>query len=130
MSTLYEAQSLATGLIHLTIPGQPIAKARPRLGRYGNTYTPPKTAEAEGTIRRLFLAAGYRVNADAGASFCIVLKCYFKGKPISDVDNLLKLFMDAFNGIIWRDDRQVVRAVVEKYWGDPNPRTEARIWAT
>lgn len=36
-----------------------------------------------------------------------------------DVDNYVKLVMDALNGTCWIDDAQVVRLEVEKAYGDP-----------
>lgn len=35
-----------------------------------------------------------------------------------DVDNVAKACLDALTGVIWRDDRQVVRLLVEKSTGD------------
>lgn len=115
-------------LIHLIVPGQPIAKARPRLGRFGNTYTPAQTEDAEEHIRRLFLEAGYHPSAEAGCEFALVIHAYFKGKRTSDWDNIGKLCSDALTGMVWKDDRQVSLATVEKFERDLNPRTEIRIW--
>ena len=42
------------------------------------------------------------------------------GKP--DFDNLAKAIADALNGIAWKDDAQIARCVVEKYyaaWYEP-----------
>jgi len=36
------------------------------------------------------------------------------GKP--DCDNLAKSVCDALNGILWDDDRQICRLVVEKWY--------------
>ena len=38
------------------------------------------------------------------------------GRP--DLDNIVKLYADAFNGVVWRDDSQVVRVVSEKRYSD------------
>ena len=38
----------------------------------------------------------------------------------SDVDNCVKFVLDALNGVLYQDDRRVVRLVVEKVW-DPVP---------
>jgi len=35
-----------------------------------------------------------------------------------DVDNVAKACLDALTGVVWRDDRQVVRLAVEKSSGD------------
>ncbi|MGV6800965.1 MAG: RusA family crossover junction endodeoxyribonuclease [bacterium] len=37
-----------------------------------------------------------------------------------DVDNIAKACLDALNGIFWRDDRQVVRLISEKFISDVN----------
>ena len=35
-----------------------------------------------------------------------------------DVDNVAKACLDALKGVLWRDDRQVVRLAVEKFKGE------------
>jgi Holliday junction resolvase RusA-like endonuclease len=40
--------------------------------------------------------------------------CYPTGRP--DIDNTLKLLLDACNGIVWLDDAQVVEVAVSKLW--------------
>lgn len=37
-----------------------------------------------------------------------------------DVDNVAKAVLDALTGYIWRDDRQVVRLVSERFRGEAN----------
>ncbi|GGY49803.1 RusA family crossover junction endodeoxyribonuclease [Parvularcula lutaonensis] len=37
-----------------------------------------------------------------------------------DVDNIAKAVLDALSGVFWRDDRQVVRLVSERFEGDAN----------
>ena len=37
-----------------------------------------------------------------------------------DVDNVAKAILDALSGIFWRDDRQVVRLISERFEGDAN----------
>lgn len=37
-----------------------------------------------------------------------------------DVDNIAKAILDALSGVFWRDDRQVVRLVSERFEGDAN----------
>lgn len=37
-----------------------------------------------------------------------------------DVDNIAKAILDALSGVFWRDDRQVVRLISERFEGDAN----------
>lgn len=41
--------------------------------------------------------------------------CY-TSKP--DVDNLAKMVGDALNGVLWKDDAQIVKCTVLKLWGE------------
>ena len=38
------------------------------------------------------------------------------GRP--DLDNLIKALTDACNGIVWRDDAQIVRLMAEKRYSE------------
>lgn len=42
----------------------------------------------------------------------------YQNKSHLDVDNIAKACLDALNGIVWRDDRQVMRLTSEKFHGD------------
>ena len=41
------------------------------------------------------------------------------GKP--DIDNMLKALYDACNGIVWRDDSQIVQVTAEKAYASTRP---------
>lgn len=49
---------------------------------------------------------------------------YFVSRP--DGDNILKLLGDALNGIVWRDDAQIVSASITKRYG-LTPQTVVRV---
>lgn len=51
---------------------------------------------------------------------------YFTARP--DSDNVMKLLGDALNGIVWRDDAQIVRMTVFKSYG-LTPQTVVRVLA-
>ena len=42
----------------------------------------------------------------------------FQNKSHMDVDNIAKACLDALNGVVWRDDRQVIRLTSEKFAGE------------
>lgn len=123
--------------LHLTVLGEPVAKARPRVARRGSRvwlYTPDKTAHHENRIKDE--AAKQGVNFDESPVEVRLL--FTKSKPKSaskkallpakrpDLDSYCRLVLDALQGIVFKDDSQVVVLVAGKQYGD-NPRTEITV---
>jgi Holliday junction resolvase RusA-like endonuclease len=122
-----------------TIPGQPQAKGRPRFARRGAhvvAYTPAKTASYENLVKMAAaeamrgtqptarpVALSVTLNLQVPASWSNKRRaaayagsiCATK-KP--DADNVLKGLKDGCNGIVWADDAQVVRIVLEKRYSE------------
>jgi len=44
-----------------------------------------------------------------------------------DVDNLVKLVMDAMNGVFYKDDWQIVELIAIKRYADTQPRTDVTL---
>lgn len=105
----------------LTIPGNPVPKGRPRLGR-GWVHTPAKTREAEDWIRAHARRAGVRKPLHGPLSLDVAF--YRQDGRRADADNLLKLLLDAGQGVIWGDDAQIVALSVRKLVDRESPRTE------
>mgnify|MGYP001586514768 CR=1 FL=1 len=124
-------------LVALTVDGKPIAKGRPRFGKGGHTYTPEITGNAEEIMQgemRQACATPLEGPLQLSVVFCFRRpKSWPKaqrdavdnghepmhvGKP--DLDNLVKLVQDAGNGILWRDDAQIVRLEAIKVYGAEN----------
>lgn len=51
-----------TLILDLTVPGEPMGKARPRLGRSGHVYTPKNTIEKQQQIAYLAVKNGARMS--------------------------------------------------------------------
>jgi Holliday junction resolvase RusA-like endonuclease len=100
----------------LSIPGEPVPKARPRV--YGRrAITPKRTLDAEQRIRQAFHERYPGSTPNEGnveLSACFYMNK--TGRP--DLDNLLKLVMDALNGLAYQDDSQVVRFHASKVTPD------------
>lgn len=122
------------------IPGEPVAKGRPRISsRRGRVraYTPAKTRAAETSLA--FLAKAHRPKepipgpVDLTVTFILPIPASWPRKKRAaatlaphtskpDLDNLVKLVKDSLTGIFWLDDKQVCRVTASKIYG-PTPRT-------
>lgn len=130
-------------MIKLIIPGEPVAKARPRVMKSGITYTPAKTKNYETLVKELFITQYGQVMLEG--ELVVNIKAYFSipksttkkkrelmqveeirptKKP--DIDNLFKIVTDALNDLAYKDDSQIVTGTVEKYYSE-NPRVEVEI---
>lgn len=108
----------------VTHPGDPATKRRPRLGRGGNTYTPAETRAAEDALGWTLKLHGFRGEPDEHGQYVVACRFYTRTRRRSDLDNMIKLVLDACNGIVWADDHQVVELAASVRRSDANPRTE------
>lgn len=56
------------------------------------------------------------------ARYCLTVHAYFGDKRVRDIDNVSKNVMDALNGVLWDDDSQVDKLVVERHLDREEPR--------
>lgn len=106
--------------LHLTVPGDPVPKGRPRTDlRSGRVYTPHTTKDAEDALR--WRLRGTRVKPNRTDGLLVELTFRLATWRAADIDNLLKLVLDAGNGIVWADDKQVEELVVHLRRGVPDP---------
>lgn len=126
----------------IIIPGEPVPKQRPRVTRRGITYTPAKTQKYERLVQEIYNKNEYyekgvplKFRVDA---FFSVPKSWSKKKQQQalngelyvtkrpDGDNILKICMDALNGVAFYDDSQIVEMSISKHYSE-NPRVEIEI---
>lgn len=127
--------------VTVSVPGTPVAKGRPRLGR-GYTYTDDKTRVAETA-----LAWRFKDACDEPLEGPLIVLLAFSFEPPErwrkaqkqavadgarpphpikpDLDNLTKLVLDAGNGTLWNDDAQIVSLAAHKSYA-----AEAETWLT
>jgi Holliday junction resolvase RusA-like endonuclease len=53
----------------------------------------------------------------------------YRPRRAGDLDNTLKVLLDSLTGCIWKDDKQVVRIVAERFDDKANPRAEVTVTA-
>lgn len=117
-------------ILKLTIPGQPIPKGRPRFGR-GRTFTDPRTVSAESAIAAEFhrtLGVRHTIETPVTGKLNVRIRFFRKDFTRVDLDNLMKLPLDALNKLAWADDEQIVSLIGSKHHDADNPRTEIDVF--
>lgn len=113
-------------MISIIVPVDPIPQPRPRFGN-GRAYQPKRIIDYK-KIVQLAARSAMRDKIIFDKCVDIELKFYRKFSPTSrnygDFDNLAKSICDALNGIVYKDDSQIVRCVIEKRQDKENPRVE------
>ena len=137
-------------IVGFTVDGVPVGKGRPKFARRGNfvtAYTPAKTKTYEEQValvsriamkteNKTICSSAIRVNMEI---FVPIPKSWSKIKrtralngeeyPTTkpDADNVAKGVLDALNGIVFEDDKQVVGLFIVKRYSD-RPRVEVRVY--
>lgn len=115
------------------VPGKIIGKGRPRLNSYtGQVYTPTRTKDYENLIIQYFMLKyprfkpfEGRVSVEITANFEVpkstkksdkALMLENKINPLKkpDIDNIVKIILDAMNECAFKDDTQITKLAVEK----------------
>lgn len=115
---------VGTSICDLTIEMEPVTKARARVAG-GRTYTPDKTVVAEEEIRWMLRQAGVVPDADHQVAVDAVFRS--RTRQRRDLDNFLKLLLDACNGFTWQDDVQVVEIHAVKETLSASPGIDLRV---
>lgn len=119
------------------VVGEIKGKARPRLNLYtGSIYTAKNTKEYEDLVRQYFLIKYPRYIPFENRVSVKILACFRPPKKASkkdrenmlngtltpikkpDIDNIVKVVLDALNTIAFKDDNQVTKLEIEKVYGE------------
>lgn len=128
--------------VTFTIPGEPKGKARRVVTKKGQTYMPKETENYVAFVREIYY---FNKLPKLEGMIQVKINAYFKipksgskkkkakmasgeirptKKP--DIDNILKMVTDALNELAYDDDKQIVSALVEKYYSQ-DPRVEVEL---
>lgn len=95
--------------IWVEVPGEPVPKGRPRFARNGHVYTPSETVAYEETIGWKFRETYTGSPFEGPVRVTVIVReCNRRAVHQGDLDNYVKVALDALNGLAWADDRQVV----------------------
>lgn len=133
-------------VVVFSVPGEPVAKGRPRFSRSGAAYTPARTANYETLVRLEYERQVGEYRFPQSANLAIRVEAYLSIpksasrkrrsdmelgliRPLKrpDADNLLKSVADALNEVAYRDDSQIVYAEISKRYSS-RPRIEVTLW--
>lgn len=126
-----------TFMVQFTVDANPVPKGRPKFSKIGGfvrTYTPKKTSDYETIVRETAQQAmGPTEPLETPTAVYLYIRLpipqsYSKKrkeaclsgqeKPIKkpDIDNLAKSILDGINGVIWKDDSQIVSLHITKVY--------------
>jgi len=119
--------------INFSVPGQPTPLARARHGK-GRTYEAKGMASSKSDVAnayldalRSYVADGPPIGPHEGPVTISILSVFLAPKDCwpgrectkrPDLDNLCKLVCDALNGVAYRDDSQIICAILRKQFGE------------
>ena len=135
-------------MLTFTVPGAPVGKGRPRataIGGRARLYTPAKTAAYEGLVAlaareamagrplfggplRMRLEIACAVPASwSGRKRAQALEGLIRPTTKPDASNVLKACEDGCNGVVYRDDVQIVEGSFSKYYAE-TPAVYVAVW--
>jgi Holliday junction resolvase RusA-like endonuclease len=134
--------------VRFTVLGQPQGKGRAKASSLGGKIrmrTPEKTVLYENWVRESALMEMSSDFIPFTGQLLATVDMYYQIpksgskkvhegrlngiiKPTTkpDLDNVMKAIFDSLNGIVYKDDSQIVRVVAEKHYSD-TPRVEVTI---
>lgn len=137
---------------YFVIPGEPVAKGRPKFstrGGYVKAITPAKTVNYETLVKLTYrqecpdaeiFEKDIPLSVHIIAYFAIPKSAsrkksqnmqdgYIRPTKKPDCDNLGKIICDALNGIAFHDDSQIVELTIDKYYSSaPEVRVSIEEW--
>ena len=132
------------------IPGTPVGQGRPRfttINGHAKAYDPEKSQNYKAYVRMIATQAMQAIDFKMIEGACsIVIMAFFevpksKSKKFKlaalnnkewptkkpDVDNIAKAIQDALNGLVYKDDSNIVYMSVSKYY-NTNPKVLVKVW--
>ena len=115
--------------IRILVPSEPIPLARVRFsGRH--CYQPKRNREYREVVQQAARSAMGNLPPLQGG-IAATVKLYRRYRPTArnygDVDNHLKALFDGMNQIVFADDAQITKCVIEKFTDKVQPRAEIEL---
>lgn len=130
-------------MIKIEIQGDVILAARPRFSsggmsfdKKGRPYARSRAYQSKRNVEyreqiqwaaRLAMKGAKPITGELSAVVKVYRKYKRTARIFGDLDNHLKALFDGMNQIVFEDDSQICRCVVEKYTDKEKPRAEIEI---
>lgn len=111
-------------VIDLTLDYPPSANRYWRSNGAGRVY---KSEEARNYIDDVYFQASRQKVRRLGGTVCVALHLYRPSRR-GDLDNRLKVMLDALQGIAYENDSQIEELHVFRHLDRKRPRVELQIW--
>jgi Holliday junction resolvase RusA-like endonuclease len=106
---------------------KPVPKGRPKFGR-GFAFTPKKTRDYENALKDELSKIMTSLSSNPFDCSIEIDLCFLLLKPkkpsnpypSGDIDNYIKAFLDAANGVLFLDDKQVCSLSAKKSYVNEN----------
>ena len=112
-----------------TVDRNPLPKQRPRvIKRKGKSiaFTPRKTKQYETYVASLARKA--MGDREPTTELVAVRLVFYRARRTADVDNLVKGCLDPMQGIIYKNDNQVVDLHAQWFRDKENPHAYVEVW--
>jgi len=96
----------------IDIPGKPVSKQRPRMGKGGRVYTPKATRAYE---QRVSVLCKEQADRPIEGPCRVEIDVWYTDRRRRDLDNAIKSLWDGANGILYNDDSQIIEVTARKH---------------
>jgi len=112
-------------IMKITIPGNPISVNHYTANtRFGRKYLTKKAKE----YQKVVLLSCEGIDKPFLGDVEVKVKYFFGDRRRRDLLNYDKVWADSLEGIAYIDDKQIVKAYLEKHYDKGAPRTEVEIY--
>lgn len=115
-----------TNTVHIVVPGEPVAKERPRVNMKTKTvYTPKATKVYEETVAFTARATGAKFGE---GRLLVEMQFAVTSRKGKDLDNLIKAVLDGLaKGGLFKNDKQIVELHASVREVEEGPGVEVKV---
>jgi Holliday junction resolvase RusA-like endonuclease len=115
-------------MIHFHVPGNPLPKQSYRHSKHGG-YTPKRIKDWQQAVSVTAMFAMFDLSLETQQGDLACELVFVRGdRRKVDLDNLSKAVLDAMNGIVYEDDKQIVDLRLRKFYSKESPGLTVKVY--